>query len=259
MLIAAFLIWCFLRISVNIICEYNGSPAIAVRVLFVKIRIIPSKKKSARTKALSASAYRKKIKKYEDKLKKKEEKKALKKEKKEKQKAEKKRLKEEEKKTLTKEAKKLKRDELVETILFFAKVGGRLLRRFGSRLGINVKRLKITVASKDAASTAIMYGAITQASAYLFKVLERATRFRCKKEEFSIKADFCSEKLKADLCIVFKIRLWHVLALAFSFLGHFIKHKYRAYKKKKSQGSEGLSDISDNKNSTDNTKEKAVV
>ena len=254
MLIAAFLIWCFLRISVNIICEYDGTPRIAVRVLFVKIGIIPAKKKGARYKALSASAYRKRIKKYDEMLKKKEEQKALKREKKKARQEEKKKQKARQKQSLTKEAKKLKRDELIETVRFFAKVGTKLLRRFGNRLGINVKRLSVAVASPDAATTAIMYGSITQAVAYLMKILEKSVRFRCKKESFSIKADFCSEKIRADVCIVFKIRLWHVFALGLGFGFNFIKHLVRKNKGKNNKGS-----AAPENNITENQKENASV
>ncbi len=234
-LIVLFLTWCFWRIGVNIICEYDGTPKIAVKVLFVKIKILPKKPPKAKFKKLSKKAYEKKKAVYDEKQRKKAEKKALKAEAKKKKKAEQREKKKLEKASLTKEAKKLKKDELVETITFFAKVGTKLLKKFGSRLYINVKKMNIVVASKDAATTAIMYGGISQSVAYLFKALDRAIHFKCKKEEFSLKCDFTSEKIRADVCIVFRVRLWHVLALGASAGVRFLKLKMKQKKRRKSQ------------------------
>lgn len=234
LLITFIIIVLFLRISVNIICEYkDDTPLVAVRVLFIKYVIVPSKPKKSKYKKLSAAAYRKKI----EKMKKNEElrlkKQAVKDEKKRKAKELKKQQQAEAKKNITKEEKAEKRRDLVDMIFFFAKIGGRLLRKFGKRLQIKAARLHVVVASPDASTTAIMYGAVTQAAAYLFVLLDKITTFKYNVEEFSVTSDFCSEKLKADIRLIFKIRLWHVFALGLGFGVKFLKRLITKKRQKK--------------------------
>ncbi len=241
--IALVLIVLFLRISVNIICEYkDNKPCVAVKVLGIKYVIVPSRQKKSKYKRLSASSYRKKL----EKMKKREELKRIKKEKQAQKKRlanqQKKQQRAKEKELMTKEQKTQKRQDLVNSLRFFAGIGVRLLKRFGKRLKIKSARMHIVVASPDAATTAVMYGAITQAASFLYALLEKVANFSYDKNEFSISADFCSESLRADVCLIFKIRIWHVFALAlgfaFNFVMHLIKGKFEKKQNTKSKENE---------------------
>ncbi len=224
LLITLIILVLFLRISVNIILEYKeDKPGVAVKVLGIKYTVLPAKPKKSKYKKLSSAAYKKKLEKMKENERKKLEKKAQKEEKKRRDKELKKQQKAKEQEKVTKEEKKQKRRDLVDTIRYFAKIGARLLKKFGKRLRIKAARMHIVVASSDAATTAIMYGAVTQAAAYLFVLLDKITTFKYSKDEFSISADFCSEKLRADILLIFKIRLWHVFALGLGFGIKFIK------------------------------------
>ena len=81
----------------------------------------------------------------------------------------------------------------------------------------------LTVATDDAAKTAILYGTVCSAVYSLVTLLNNASHFDPKK--ISISTDFTSDKMKIYINSVIKIRLCFVLAFAFSILFKIIKTK----------------------------------
>ena len=93
------------------------------------------------------------------------------------------------------------------------------------------------MATGDAATTAIAYGAVTQAVNLLFPLLEQVKNFSFPKErDIDIVADFAGEGMEADIKISVSLRVWHLFHVAFGALftaiKHFVKKIFRDQKKK---------------------------
>ena len=105
-----------------------------------------------------------------------------------------------------------------------AGVIGALFSRFSKRLHIKVARLKINVATGDAASTAILYGAVVQSVSYIIEILKSVTNVDgLKKADISVFPDYLSESSSMDLCFEFSLRIAHVFEILFGTLGRAIK------------------------------------
>lgn len=197
--------------------EYAEELALSVRVLFIKINILPKKEGGKRVRSMS----RKKSDRIERRLKQKADKKRLKKE----EKREKKKAEEKEKKKPTLAG-------ILDTVNLATTVAKAALGSFFGHLRVNVARFKIRIATGDAASTAIAYGAVSQTVAYLLAIFENNKRVKgIKKADMDIACDFLGESSSADIKISFSLRVWHLFHLAFSSLISFIKHKINAQKK----------------------------
>ena len=234
-------IWLILMIPASVIIKYDTDLSLKIRVLFITKCIIPKKQKLPSKKGYSARKYRKKLDALEKKQQK-AEKKAAKKAASASQKKEKKKQKP--------EGEKPKRD-LKQTIELIIELVSALLTSFGKHLRIKAERLHIVVASSDAATTAVMYGAISQSLSYLLELLNRVTNFRYRKEEFSLNVDFLSDKPTADVYFEFRLRVWHVFAMLFKTGMAFIKNKIKNAKKAKSE--KGKSSESNDTNEKTNT------
>ncbi len=91
-------------------------------------------------------------------------------------------------------------------------------------------RLNLTVASEDAATTAIMYGAALMGVQGILEILDRVTNVDYKKNaEVNVFVDYLSEKPKVDISLSFGLRVWHLFDILFAvarkFLSHLIKRK----------------------------------
>ena len=97
-----------------------------------------------------------------------------------------------------------------------------LIHRTKKHLRLHAARLRIRVATGDAATTAILYGAVSQSAAYLLGALSEVTRLRADPDDVCVVADFTAERSTADVRIVLSIRIFGALAtvlgVAFSYL-----------------------------------------
>ncbi len=94
----------------------------------------------------------------------------------------------------------------------------KLVSIFRTKLHIKLARLNITVSGKDAASTAIMYGVISQTAAYIIEFLNNTENFKMtNKEQISVTADFLGEKTKVDIRISIRLGVKNLLSLAILF------------------------------------------
>lgn len=120
---------------------------------------------------------------------------------------------------------KEKRDisELVDTVLEVVKV---FFERFGRHLHIKVRRLCIIVASGDAATTAVLYGAVCGAVQCLLELLDNSVKLKLPKcEEMVVTTDFTTEKTRADVDITFSLRLWQIFDVAIRSAWAYLKQK----------------------------------
>lgn len=193
--------------------SYSDEIRLFVRVLIFKINILPKKDKKG-PRSMSA----KKAEKIRSKLRKKAEKKRISAQEKKKEKAERK-------------AHKTKKDitQTVSNIKMLASLAVLVIEKFFKHLRIKLARIKIIVATEDAATTAVAYGAITQSINILFPALESLKNFKnLKNTDIDVSADFTKDSPEIDVKLSFSIRVWQVFDIAISALISFIKHKISA-------------------------------
>lgn len=206
--------WLIGMIRAGVEIEYNTGVRVAVKLLGMTFRITPKEKKPPKLSDFTPRKYRKRLAKDEKLRRKQEEKKA-------KKQAEKARKKAERQGHITspdgKQKKRKEPAEIMELVLVGLDALKGLLRSFGKHFEIEAVRLKIAVASGDAASTAILYGIVVQFVTYLCHALGAITNFKVKKpEEIAVTADYLSDKLTVDLHFVFRLRVWHLFAMLFA-------------------------------------------
>ena len=211
-----------LKATVTVI--YDGEVALLVRVLFIKIKILPSKEKK-RPRSMSA----KKAAKLEAKLLAKEKKKRAKKAQKKKEKAEKK---EAVKRGETKK-KKMSPDEILDIIHLVTALLKKIVGNFWKHLRIKVARIRINIGTGDAATTAIVYGAATQAINAIFPLLDRTKQVKVpKSREVYVNADFTAEETEMDIKISFSLRVWHLFHVLFSAIPPLFGFLFKKIKRK---------------------------
>ncbi|MBP3315651.1 MAG: DUF2953 domain-containing protein [Clostridia bacterium] len=222
-IIALFLAF-LLSLKATVTVAYNQEVELSVRVLCFKIKILPAKKKKY-PRSMSAKKARR--------IKEKREKKAAKKLAK---KNAKKQEKEEEKRAVASgKVKKEKKSagEILDIISLVANLLKAVIGKFFGHLRIKVARIRLVIATGDAATTAITYGAVTQAINVLFPLLDQIKTVRTPaNKDIDVKADFCSEESEIDIEISFALRVWHLFHVAFAALGKFIKYIFKTVRRK---------------------------
>lgn len=214
LIIVAILVF-ILLLKVKITIAYKDELALTVTVLGIPLRILPSKPKKVRVWRYSLRRMRKKEAKRRlaaaKRAKANREKAAAKKQHKAKQ----------------KEAKKNQpKAPLSETIHMILALVKTVFARFGRRLHIDIARLRLVVATGDAAQTAILWGAVCPAVGALLEILDRITNLRTVKNcEIDVTPDFTAPSFTADICISFSLRVWHLFDIAFAALFSFLKNK----------------------------------
>lgn len=202
-----------LSLKATVTLSYGEELALSVKVLCFRIGILPKKKKKG---ASSLSA--KKAKKIRDKLSLKKKKKAVVAKEKKLAKAEKKKMK-----------KKKSMSEILDLLRLVTSLISVVVRKFKKHIRIRLSCLKLTVATSDAATTAVAYGAVTQTLSILFPLIESVKQFKLPKEsELAVDADFLSDTPTFDLKLSVSLRVWHVFDIAFGALFAFIKHKIKS-------------------------------
>lgn len=213
-----------LTLKATVTVEYSGEVALYVRVLFVKIRVLPSKEKK-----YPRSMNAKKAARLKAKLEKKEQKKRAKK-------AEKKRQKDEKKQAIARgELKKEKKSagEIVDIVSLVCDLVKKVVSRFFGHLRIKLTRIKLKIGTGDAAATALTYGAVTQSINVLFPLLEGIKQVKFPKgDQIDITPDFTAEESEIDIRISFSLRVWHLFHVAFAALGRLIKYFFQSQKRK---------------------------
>lgn len=217
--IALFLL---LSIKAKVKLEFDGELFLTVSFLCFNIPIVPGKEpKPIKIRDYTFEKHQKRLKSNYDKYLKKQEKKEQKKAKKAETKAKKAEKKKLDKKNKVKQPPKRS---VLDWINIAGAVIGALFSKFAKRLHIKVARLKIKVATGDAASTAILYGAVVQSVAYIIEILQGVTNVDgLKNAEISVEPDYLSDETSLDLCFIFSLRIRHVFGILFGTVGRAIK------------------------------------
>lgn len=191
----ALLIALLLSTKVLLQIRYDDSLTVYLRVLFVKIRLYPSKNEK---KKYPHSMSKRKAQKIKDSLKKKQKEEPKKKKK---------------RKSKEKEKEPKEAPDLISILSIITNFVKSFLRLFAGSVRIRSSRLHIVVAAEDAADTAIAYGALTQAVDLLFPMLDGIKTFKHlpRGKELSVRADFLSDTPKIDADVELYIRVGSAL------------------------------------------------
>ena len=200
--------------KVTLRIRYKESLCIDLKILFIKLRIYPSKKKPKRYRH---SMSKRKAKKIRDSLKKKpkKERKIFKKKKKDEEK--------------DKEEKKLDKNEILSIISIIINFVKNFIRLFSKSIRLKASRIHLTVATDNAASTALTYAAVTESINVLFPLLDgiKAVKRLPHGKDLSVNVDFIAEEPTIDIEIELYIRVIRALG---SVLGASIKAFKKAVK-----------------------------
>jgi hypothetical protein len=213
-----------LTLQATVTIVYAGEVQLFLRVLFIKIRLVPAKKKKY-PRSMSA----KKARKIKEKMAKKEAKKLAKKNAKKEQKET------EQKAAAQSEGKKEKKSpgEILDIVSLVANLVKKVIGKFFGHLKIKLARIRLKIATGDAATTAITYGAVTQAINVFFPLLDQIKTVKTPDaKQIEVSADFCSEESEIDIKISFALRVWHLFHVAFAALGELIKYFFKSMKRK---------------------------
>ena len=175
--------------------KYEDKLVVYLRVLFVKIQLYPKKEKKKR---YPHSMSKRKAKKIKNSLKKKPKK----------QKKKKSDLKEELEEEIEDKSDLFS---IVSIIVSFVK---NFILFFVKSVRIKAFKLKITVATEDAAKTALTYTAITQSINSLFPLLDKLKTFKKlpKGKDLAVNADFTSETPTVDIDAELYVRVGGALS-----------------------------------------------
>ncbi len=216
-----FLIVFLLTVHVKLVISYDGDVVLSLRVLGIRIPLLPRPKKKIRPSDFTLKRYKKRLAKDAERAAKKQQKKLEKNRKKA------------EKKAAKKKAKKLPstgvtvKDESGTLSVLLSIIGG-VLDRFFGKLRVDLVRMRITVGGPDATKTAMTYGIVSQSVAYLCELIAQKTKFRRKKrEEITVVPDFLAQSTTADILIIFTVNLWYFIDILFTFAFRFILEKIR--------------------------------
>jgi len=100
-----------------------------------------------------------------------------------------------------------------------------LVRRTQKHLRLDASRVHLFVATGDAATTAVAYGAVSASLAYLIGGLERLMRVHAKRGDVTVVADYLSEKPRADVKLRFSMPVGSALALLVSLALSYLKRR----------------------------------
>ena len=115
-------------------------------------------------------------------------------------------------------------DSLVDKINSVGEIISIFFKAFKKQLNVKLAKIHITIATDDAAKTAIMYGAVSGAVACIIDLIDEITNLKeLKKSSISIEPDFVSDKSNIDLNIVLSISIFTALKVALkSFINYII-------------------------------------
>lgn len=105
-------------------------------------------------------------------------------------------------------------EDIVALVKLLIEIAKKVLEKTWRYIRIKIERYDITVGTDDAAKTALIYGGVSQATSYLFTLLDETAHFRVKrKAPVNVGVDFLSAETKASVQMDFCLRLWHIISI----------------------------------------------
>ena len=193
-LLALIVMICFLRI--HFVIECNDEITAILKILCIKISLYPQNNKKVKI-----SKFKKGYPKQKEKTKQKQP------------------------KTVKKESSKSDTSlgEKLEIITSLVKI---LFSRFFKHLRLDVSKILITVGGSDAAATAITYGVVSQATAYLLEFLDKNLKISKKRKgQINVLCDFTAEDTVYDISLSASLSVWQILDIGITLAYNYFKGK----------------------------------
>ncbi len=204
-------LFCLLIIRGNLILCYRDDFSATLSVLFLRFPLYPSSNKPVRLSDYTAKAIAKRRKKAERKMAK---------------------LRKKEKKHTFKTEKPSAGKTIIQNLELIRNLLSSLLKASFGHLRIRSSRICITVATGDAASTAILFGAVNQSVIFLLETLSGfGTLKQSRRDQITVRPDFTADKTSADIRLVFSLRVWHLLDILFKVAITYLKSKKQKNRK----------------------------
>lgn len=122
--------------------------------------------------------------------------------------------------------KKRTKQELWHLIRLLFKIVTAVLKKLPRSVRIRLETFEITVATGDAAKTAVLYGAVSGLAWNLFDILKNNIDFKVRKRaSVGVEADFLGEKSRANIKIDLSTTLGKVFVLLMTAGMAFVKNK----------------------------------
>ena len=206
--------------------RYRTEPCVTLGILFLRIPLVPGKKKKPRLRDYKIGRFRKRRLKERAKARENARRAAEKKAAKE----AKKRAKQQKAAERPRAKKSLRErfEELKGKVDFGLEIAKGvvlpLVKRFGRYLRIEIGRICITAGGEDAAKTAQIHGIACAAVADLLELIDQTMHLKYRSGcEIWVRPDFTAEKTEIDLDLTLSLRICHILALPFGAIGDFLK------------------------------------
>jgi hypothetical protein len=221
--IAAFFVFlAFLRLT--LILDAEEEVALYVKILFLRFKLTPRKKKPPNPKRYRIQRFRRERLKEEKRHRKRE----LAKEAAARKKAAKKAAEKKDK------PKRSFKENVAYGIDIVTYIVLRVLKAFGRYLRVDIHRIAITVSCDEPDKTAVTYGYVSQSVAYLKGILEQYLTIRYPrgaKAPITVGVDYLKGKSEFKIHMAFHIRVWQVIALGVAGLKGYLampKHEPKA-------------------------------
>ncbi len=207
--IAAFLIL-LLSLNVSLILQYREKIEISLSLPGIRIPLYPQKEKKVKISDYSLRSI--------EKRKRKEQKKALKKTKKK-------------TKTATASKEQPKKRSVSQNLRIIRALAAPLSKRFFGHLRLKTSCIRISVATGDAASTAILFGVVNQSVVYLLEILDSfGSLHKSGRDRISVTPDYTSSKTTAYIKLVFSLRTHRIFDILFQTLKLYLMEKSKKNK-----------------------------
>ena len=215
-------------------------PRVVLYVFGIPFTLISDKEKKekAASKDLSRCRNPERALKKELKRQRKEAQKAEKKKQKAAKKAARKKAKKQQKKAIAKTQPQPNIKENLEMVTALVKTAHRVTH---GKIGVHVKKMHLSVATGDAAQTAILYGVIVQSASYLLHWIEaHFTKFQRDPGAVQIRADYLSAKSHTEIDILLSVRISQALGIALKMLNAYQNEKAKAMQKARARQNQNL-------------------
>ena len=203
------------NIWVKIVVSYNDQLTLRLKILFFSFTLFPQKKKKINPKKFTVKKFRKR--------RIKEEKAYLKKISKRKSKPKSDSKTDDTALEKAKPKKGLKRT-AEDAVAFIRDVVIKILKKTGKYLRTDISEFRITVGGDDAAAVAIEYGVVSQIVGYTIALVDNLKHTRyTKNATVEISCDFAAPSSDVKAHLGFRLRVWHIIAIAVSGITGYIK------------------------------------
>lgn len=104
--------------------------------------------------------------------------------------------------------------DIIDTVTYVIDLIGAILGEFTSYARIKFARVKIAIGCEDCAETALIYGAVSSALYSVLEILDSFITVKKNYKHIGVYPDFTSDSCRADIKIILKLKILHLL-LAF--------------------------------------------